>query len=82
MMDDKTFNEIMNISKVLEASFDLRVQFIAALKDIIKKNNVPEDDVEMVLLAVANMNDEQIIGLSTYAAAYDIDFPGVNPENR
>ena len=76
-MSSKEMNDITNIIKVMEQSFDLRVQFIQSIKDIIKKNNIVGDDAYAILQAVAIMNEEQIAGLSQYAEAVDFVFPDV-----
>lgn len=76
-MSSKEFKDISNVIKVLDASFDLRVQFIRQIKDAIRANNIPDEDAEYVLLAVAHINDEQILALSNYAASCDFVFPDV-----
>ena len=68
--------------KVMDRSFDLRVQFIQNIKQLIRDNNIPDEYAEDILRAVAGMNENQIVGLSAYAEAFDFDFPGVSSEEK
>lgn len=76
-MASKEFNDISKVLKVMDQAFDLRVQFILSIKELIKKNNVSDQDAEFVLLAVAGLDDERIKELSNYADSIDFVFPDV-----
>lgn len=76
-MASKEFSDISNVLKVLDQTFDLRIQFIQSIKDVIKKNGIADQDVEMILLAVANMDDDKVLELSKYADSVDFVFPDV-----
>lgn len=76
-MSREEFDYRKAVIKVMDRSFDLRVQYIQNIKHIIRENNIPDEYAADILQAVAGMNEDQIVGLSAYVDAVDFVFPDV-----
>lgn len=70
----KNIDEFMKFSKAVELSFDIKVNYVRACKEVADKAGL--DSAELIA-AMGALNEDDIMRLLSFAKETDFVFPGV-----